>query len=118
MDQTAEQLTVSVERRGSTTVVHLGGRTTPNDAETFERMVVETLGSAPKIVVLDLSGLTHLASFGIGGIIRLHTQACDTGGAVRLCGLRDEVLGVLRNARLDERLPVYHDLAAALAGAR
>ena len=69
-------------------------------------------------LVLELNELPYLPSSFIGELVRLYKRIHNNGGMMRLCGLSDESLEVLRLARLDNCFPHYVSREAAVMGAR
>jgi len=137
----ALQTTVEhVEARVPVTVVGLNGEL---DASTYERLIEDVRGlydGGTRKLVLDLSGLTYMAS---SGLIALHSivqvmhgeQPPDIeggwsafhalgnaveGGAqddVLLAGEQPGVTRVLQRTGLDQLFPSYPDRASAIAAA-
>jgi anti-anti-sigma factor len=67
-------------------------------------------------VVVDLSGVEFCDSTGLSAFLVGHRRAAALGGWVRLAG-PDEFLGrLLDTVGLTPRMPVYADVADALAG--
>jgi anti-anti-sigma factor len=67
-------------------------------------------------VVLDLSHVPVLHSALIGQIINLQKRICSNDGCLRLCGLSEHNIEVLRCCRLDGYLPVFDDRNHAVMG--
>jgi anti-sigma B factor antagonist len=136
----ALQTTVEqVDARVPVTVVALDGEL---DASNYERLIddVHALYEAgTRQLVLDLSGLTYMASSGLvalHSIVRImegqpppdpeagwsafHAMSEDlesgtTQAEVRLCGLQPAVERVLQRTGLDRLFPSYPDRASAIA---
>lgn len=66
-------------------------------------------------LVLDFSQTAFLASAGLAAMAQLSRQAQAQGGEVRLTGCSSDVRRVIEMVRFDQVVPLYQDLAAALA---
>jgi len=136
----ALQTTVErVDGRVPITVVALDGEL---DASNFERLIVEVRGlyaAGDRTLLLDLSGLTFMASSGLvalhgivlvmhgdeppdleGGWSAFHALTNAVDGAerqaeVQLCGAQPAVTRVLERTGLDRLFMSYPDRATAIA---
>jgi anti-sigma B factor antagonist len=66
-------------------------------------------------VVLDLTGVPYSDSAGLGTIVHVYGLAQDRGGMVRLCGVSERIMAMLKMTRTDSLLPVDADLETSLA---
>ena len=71
--------------------------------------------SEKPLLVLDFSETTFLASAGIAAIVQLHRLAQEQNGEVRVAGCSPEVLRTLELVRFDRVVPLFDDVASALA---
>ena len=67
-------------------------------------------------LVLELHDISVLTSHLIGQLIELYRYIREQDGVMRLCGLSAYNRRVLHTCRLDDRLPAYDDLHAAVLG--
>lgn len=67
-------------------------------------------------LVVDLSQLSLMCTSLIGQLVRLQKRICTHDGTLRLCGLSDQNLTVLRSCRLDGYFPIYGDRGEAIMG--
>jgi anti-sigma B factor antagonist len=65
------------------------------------------------VLIIDMSGTTFCDSAGMHAIIAAHQQAAATGTALRL--VATEVLRILTVVGVDQLIPIYPDLEAAIA---
>jgi anti-sigma B factor antagonist len=65
-------------------------------------------------IVLDLKDVTVLASMGLGTLVSLHKSCAQEGGRLIVCGLRDDILQVMKITHLDRILKVVPDREAGL----
>jgi anti-sigma B factor antagonist len=106
-------VTVDVEEHGDAVVLRVAGEldllTTPVLAQACTRQ----LRARPRILVIDLSGVTFLASVGMSAIVAAHEEGGEHT-KVRVVGRGRETLRPIRVTGLDNLLSVYSDLGAAL----
>lgn len=69
------------------------------ESSSLRRRVKELLNSSPQIV-LDLAGVTHIDSGGVGTLVGLFTTARKAGGDVRLAALGGHPKEVLQITKL------------------
>ena len=55
-------------------------------------------------VVVDVSGLRHIDSSGVGAVVFLYKKAKEYGGVVTVQGLREQPLAIFKLLRLDRIL--------------
>jgi len=110
-------VTVAVEQHGAAVVLRVAGEldmlTTPRLAET----AAEALAGRPPVLVIDLTGVTFLASVAMSAIVAAH----EHGGEhtkVRVVGGSRETLRPIMVTGLDTLLSVYPALTAALEAGR
>jgi anti-anti-sigma factor len=108
--------TVDVEHRGSAVVLRVAGELDLVTTHVLADASTEALRSVPPVLVIDLTGVTFLASVGMSAIVAAH----ETGGEhtqVRVVGGSRDTLRPLRVTGLDRLLAIYPDLPSALEGA-
>lgn len=66
-------------------------------------------------LVIDLGGVTHVDSAGLGEVVRALKLARRAGGDVRLCGLRADVLRIFEVTGLTKAMAVYLSREEAIA---
>jgi anti-sigma B factor antagonist len=109
-------VTVDVEHHGKAVVLRVAGEldllTTPTLAEACS----QELRKRPAVLVIDLTGVTFLASVGMSAIVAAHEQGGDDT-KVRVVGGTRDTLRPIRVTGLDNLLSVYPVLSAALEDA-
>jgi anti-sigma B factor antagonist len=65
-------------------------------------------------ILLDLKDVTVLASMGLGALVSLHKTCSQEGGRLVVCGLRDDIMQVMKITHLDRILKVAKDREAGL----
>ena len=68
--------------------------------------------------VLDLSGVRFLTSAALGMFINIHAHLADRGCRLALAGATGNVARVLKQARLEELMPVCPTVPDAVAAVR
>jgi len=105
---------VAIEHRGGAVVLRVRGEldmlTTPKLAET----VTSELSARPHVLVIDLSGVTFLASSAMAAIVSAHQQGGERS-AVRIVATSRETARPLEVAGLATFLAIFPTLEAALA---
>lgn len=65
-------------------------------------------------VVVDLAGVTMLASMGLGMLVNLHKACANEGGKLVICNMAPELLSLLQITHLEKVLKVVPDREAAI----
>jgi anti-sigma B factor antagonist len=90
----APQLTLEVERRGTTAVVRLHGRLVSGSGDVLYASVSRLIPESKRIV-LDLTELAVMDSMGLGTLVRLYVSARTHGCTVELINIGKRVRGLL-----------------------
>lgn len=73
---------------GDVTVLHLAGRLVFDDGDSVLVRHVESLIAAGRVkLVLNMSGVTHIDSAGLGALAAKYVTSHRHGGEIRLCNL-------------------------------
>jgi anti-anti-sigma factor len=109
-------LHVDVRQHGEDVViVKLTGDAGVGQLDPIEAQFNRIRALKPARVVLDLEGLTFIASIAMGAMVSLHTTLAKRGGELRLAAVPDPVLTALQRARLDSVFEIRPTPEAALA---
>lgn len=84
------------------------------DTERLTEMVLARLDEGEKKFILDLAGIRFIDSTGISALIKIHTSARSSAGALKLLRLTQRVHDVLQITRLSSVFEIYNDPAKAL----
>ncbi len=107
---------IGIRRAGSTTILDLEGPLLLGAPQQDLRRTVEELAANDtKRIALNLSGVTHMDSSGIGELVRAFTTMRNNGGRLLLFAPNKQVVMLLKMVRLDTVLEIASDEAAALA---
>src|SRR3974390_1040780 len=83
---TASSLTFEIEPKGDTAVFHCHGRLMFGTTDALSAKV-RLLIPVTRCIVLDLTGVSHMDSVGLGTIVRLYVSAKSGGSSLRLINL-------------------------------
>ncbi|MCP3905023.1 MAG: STAS domain-containing protein [Planctomycetes bacterium] len=64
-------------------------------------------------LIIDCTKLTHITSYGLGVLVRLHGKMKQRGGHVKICAVRGVVPQAMRIMRLDTLIEMYPDVNRA-----
>ena len=111
---------VKIEKReleNSVTVIELGGRIAlGRDSGNIEPEVVGAIQAGARMVVLDLTGVSHIDSTGIGIMAYCFGKATQAGTELRISGAKGGVLDVFQITRLVHVIPFFPDVDSAVRG--
>ena len=107
---------ISIDSRSEDlTVVHLEGRLDIDGSRAVEDKFAFATTTHQTGVIVDLSGLSFLASIGIRMLMSAARGQHGRGGKVVLAAPQESVRKVLEVAGIDQLIPLYADLASAEA---
>jgi anti-sigma B factor antagonist len=75
-----------------------------------------TMSPPPPDVLIDLSQVTFMDSTALGVLVGAHNSATALGGTLSLVGATDPVHRLLRITQIDQLLPSYATVDAAIGG--
>jgi anti-anti-sigma factor len=105
------------ELENGVTVIELGGRVAlGRESGQIEPEVMGAIKSGAKMVIMDLTAVSHIDSTGIGVMAYCFGKATQAGTQFRVSGARDSVLNVFQVTRLVHVVPFFPDLDSALQG--
>ncbi|RCK80453.1 MAG: hypothetical protein OZSIB_3199 [Candidatus Ozemobacter sibiricus] len=108
-------MNITHELRPPFTILRLEGSLDLQSAPVFRATVNSHLQAGRVHLVLDLTGVTFLDSSGLTAIVGAWTTISRLQSSLRACNLQSPVRRVFSLTRVDKALPLYPDLAAALA---
>ena len=88
-------------------VMNVSGRSSIMDGNILQQATRGLLEDGIRYIVLNLTGLSHMDSFGLGQLIATYLSVRDRGGDVRLVGPTPAIRDLLRNTRLDTVLKIF-----------
>lgn len=112
----ASRLEISERRRGDVTLLVLSGEMLVDDGDVALRQRVHTLIDQGRLkIVVDLAGVTHIDSAGVGMIVAKQKTVRDLGGDVKLLHLTDRSQRLLALMKLAQIFEVFEDEDAAVS---
>jgi anti-sigma B factor antagonist len=100
-----------------TVVVEISGRIAlGRESRKIEPEVADAIESGARKIILDLSGVTHIDSTGIGIMAYCFGKATQGGAELRISGAKESVFSVFQITRLVHAVPFYPDVDSALKG--
>ncbi|WP_022882173.1 STAS domain-containing protein [Gryllotalpicola ginsengisoli] len=103
-------MTFTVDERGDSVAIVRGtGRLNMVTGPELRDVVSRVVASGRNRVVADLSQIELMDSSGLGALIGCLKTARENGGDLRIAGVRDELLMVLRLSTVDRILKPYDD---------
>src|SRR4051812_9314544 len=113
-----ESMTISTESiDGDITRVNLDGRLDIQGAAAID-LRMNVLAGSSKFLLLDLSKVSFLGSMGLRSIVMPAQALKRRGGKMALFGPAPMVQEVLKASNIEEIIPIFHDLDAAVAALR
>ena len=97
------------------TVISCSGRIVLGDESAKLRQVVKEELAECSQIVLDLGGVGHIDSTGLGTLVGLHASARKAGGGIKLANLNrrlHDLLGITRLLTIFELFDTAEDAAA------
>jgi anti-sigma B factor antagonist len=88
-------LTMESEHRGDVVVIHARGFINAHTVRQFEAEIERALESGRNRIVINGSGLSYIASAGLGVIMGHIEDVRSKGGDIRLTNLNETVLSIL-----------------------
>jgi anti-anti-sigma factor len=64
-------------------------------------------------IVMDLKGVTLLASMGLGMLVNLNRACANEGGRLVVCNVSPDIMGVMKVTHLDRIIKIVPDIEAA-----
>jgi len=107
-------LELTTRRVAGITVICCTGRIMLGEESAKLRHVIKEELSESNRIVLDLGGITHIDSTGLGALAGLHTSARKAGGDIKLANVRPhlyDVLGVTKLLTIFELFSTAEDAA-------
>lgn len=101
---------------GGGVVVSLHGRLDLASAAALRTAVDDSINTGRTRLVVDLAGVPFVDSSGLGALVGGFKRATAAGGAFRIAGASHQVRDILSIMRLDQLLPPYLTVDAALEG--
>jgi anti-anti-sigma factor len=106
-----------MEQKPQAVIAHLAGEAGVDEADELSRALRMLSATKPSLAVLDLAGISYIASMGIGALVRFRNDVAQSGGRVVIAAARPLVYDTLRHAGLQRVFPMFQTIDEALASA-
>lgn len=83
------------------------------EAQEFQDAVLNSLDQKVNCIIVDLSTVKFISSWGIGMLIHGLATTTNRGGDFRLACLADNVMQVFQKVRIDTVLDIYNNVEQA-----
>lgn len=98
-------------------VIEIAGRVAlGRECRQIEPQVIGVIEEGAKMVIIDMAGVSHIDSTGIGILADCFTKARHAGADFRIAGAKGAVLEVFQITRLDHVVPFFPDVDSAALG--
>ena len=109
-----QSLRIVRDARAEAVVLAVAGDIDAFTVSGLTNAVADVLAEGPRMLVLDLSAVSFLASAGLSALLTIHRDAADTG-VLRIVANGPATLRPIQLTGLDRSLPLYPTLEASLA---
>ena len=111
-----ETSTSAVRHVDGVAIVDLPARIDSTAEQGLGEAYASAIGTSPKRVVLNFSGVDYLSSTGIALIVGILAKARKDGRQVTAAGLSDHYREIFEITRLADFMRIYADESAAVSG--
>jgi anti-sigma B factor antagonist len=109
-------LYINERREGAISILDMKGRIRIGGRTTALQESIRCLIEEGKTqILLDLAGVTHIDSRGLGELVSSHAALSNKGGAMKLVHMTERVRDIMTYTRLLNVFEVYDDEPEALA---
>jgi anti-sigma B factor antagonist len=105
---------LSFDHRPDALVVHLSGSAGVTAADELDRAARLIKVQRPRRLVVDLAGLSFIASLGLGLLVALSSAVRAEGGSIQIAAPRPFIADAIKRCRLDRLLPMHENVDAAI----
>jgi anti-sigma B factor antagonist len=120
MLDSSNAMNFKIEKRqmeNGVTVIEIGGRIAlGRESGRIEPLMVGAIAGGARTIIMDLSGVSHIDSTGIGIMAYCFGKATQRGAGLLVVGAKSNVLDLFRITRLTNVIPFFPDVNSALQG--
>lgn len=109
---------IDIRQTPSAHVIRLSGRWDAFSTEPFEQACAELIKQDLRDIVLDLSGVDYVSSFGLRGLLNIGKQLEPLERSILVCSLCPQVRKIFAGSGFNSLFPEYPDVDAALRAFR
>ena len=99
-------------------ILSADGGLSQENSEQFVADLEAVIDEGTDRLVVDCLKLTHVSSYGVGVLVRLHRRLAKQGANVKLAAVNSRVVRILQIAGLDSLFELYPDVGSALSAFR
>lgn len=110
------RITVFVEHESRGTLATVSGTADMDAAEILDKKLGAIVEDKPKVVVLEMSGLTYLNSLTISSLVKMQQGLKKAGGDLRIASPSPYAAAVFKSTKIDASLKVFATVDEAWAG--
>jgi len=107
-------LTTSIQ--GDVTRIVLDGQLTVGNRQELKAVVQQALQDGARKLLLDCAPTGYIDSSGLGALVTIARRVRETGGAIRLAGLNEDLRSLFELTKLDTLFEIFPDSDQALEG--
>ena len=107
-------LQISTRQRSDITIVDLGGNLLGTEGERLREFLRNLIDAHPGRLLLNLTDLRQIDSFGISVIVQVHLSLKRRGGEMKLLAAQGQTLNALMVLHLLDLIPTYDNEKQAL----
>lgn len=85
------------------------------EAQEFQDALLNSLEQKVNCIIVDLSSVKYISSWGIGMLIHGLATTTNRGGNFKIAGLTDKVMQVFQKVKIDTVLSIYKTVELAKA---
>mgnify|MGYP001820588219 CR=1 FL=1 len=105
----------SIIEMNGITIVEVGGELIVGNRQDLKDTVLERLESGDRRFLIDFSSSSYIDSSGLGVLVSLSKKIRESGGALRLAGLNEDLRTLFELTKLDTLFQIADTRAAALS---
>jgi len=83
------------------------------EAQEFQDAILDSLDKNVLTIIVDLSSVKFISSWGIGMLIHGLATTTNRGGTFKIVGLADNIMEVFQKVRIDTVLNIYTTIEQA-----
>lgn len=106
---------IEERREGPIVVLSIEGRLDHAGAEAFDTHVTKLIAEGTRKLVVDFHQVDFVASMGIRALIKPYQALAPQGGKIVVANLGDSVRAIFKLAGIDQAVPNYESVDAAIA---
>lgn len=107
-------MTLSEVQKGFVTIIKAQGQIDAALSQTIEKKVCEHLSNGKVKILLDLTDVTYINSAGLRMLLAIKKQVKTLAGTFVVCGLRSEVMEIMKICGFDYVLEIAANEEEAL----